>query len=90
MSPISSRHKEAAAPIELSSSGVGVTVSVRKYFRQANPTYTHMPNAELNEEIASEWSGATPIHRFKLRSGEIAEVRESSGHFLIAAMRLRV
>lgn len=89
MKLISSRHKTAAAPMEMSSSNIGVSVTARKYFRQANPDFAHMPNAQLNEEIAAEFAKATPIYRFKLKTGEIAEVRESMGHFLIAAIRGR-
>jgi hypothetical protein len=89
MKPISLRHKIAATSIEMSSANIGVSVTARKYFRRANPEFAHMPNAQLNEEIATEFAKATPVYRFKLRSGEIAEVRESMGHFMIAAVRGR-
>ncbi len=89
MKPISSRQKIAATPMEMSSSNIGVSVTARKYFRRVNPEFAHMPNAQLNEEIAAEFAKATPVYRFKLRSGEIAEIRESMGHFMIAVMRGR-
>ncbi len=89
MKLISSRQKIAATPMEVSSSNVGVSVTARKYFRRVNPEFAHMPNAQLNEEIAAEFAKATPVYRFKLRSGEIAEIRESMGHFMIAVMRGR-
>lgn len=89
MKPISLRHKTFATSMEMSSANIGVSVTARKYFRRANPAFANMPNAQLNEEIAAEFAKATPVYRFKLRSGEIAEVRESMGHFMIAAVRGR-
>lgn len=87
MNKISNRHKIAA--IELTSNGIGVSTSARKYVRQMVPEITQMRNSELNEKIASDFSKAERLHRFKLRSGEIAEIRKSTNFYYIAVIRGR-
>lgn len=74
---------------EVSQSGIGVSVSVRKYVRQYVPNTAHMSNAELNEMIANEFAKGEPVHRFRLRSGEIAEIRRSVNFYYVAVMRGR-
>jgi len=79
------------AAIESSSMGVGVSVSARKYWR-AYYTQKNMPNMlgdnkSVNEYIAGDFSGAAPLHRFWLRSGEAAEIRRSHDFYYVAAMR---
>lgn len=74
---------------EVSKTGVGVSVRARKYVRQYAPNTAHMSNAELNEMVAGEFAKGEPVHRFRLRSGEIAEIRRSVNFYYIAVMRGR-
>lgn len=80
---------KSSAVQEVSQSGIGVSVRVRKHVRQYVPNAAHMANAELNEMIANEFAKGEPVHRFKLRSGEIAEIRRSTNFYYIAVMRGR-
>lgn len=89
MRALSIRQKTAA--IERSSVGPGVSVSARKYWRNY---YTHynLPqmlgdNQFINDTIAGDFQQAQPIHRFILRSKEIAEIRKSSAFYYIAVIR---
>jgi len=89
MRVLSLRQKTAA--IEKSSLGIGVSVSARKYWRNY---YTHynLPqmlgdNQFINDAIAGDFQQAQPIHRFILRSKEIAEIRKSSAFYYIAVIR---
>ena len=87
MKKISLRHKISG--IESSQSGIGISTSARKYYRQARPEYANAPKDDINNAIAQEFASATPEHRFKLRSGEIAEIRRSNNFLLVAAIRGR-
>lgn len=83
------RRVKVAAVAEMSKSGVGVGSKVRMYFRQSMPDLAGVPNAELNEHIAGWFASGEPMHRFKLRSGEIAEIRKAQNVFFIAVIRGR-
>jgi hypothetical protein len=48
-----------------------------------------MNNKELNDLIASDFSSAQPLHRFKLRSKEIGEFRKSHDFIYLAVIRGR-
>ena len=77
----------------MSSFGVGVSTTVRMYYRQyyaqRDVRVMQMRNAQLNEVIASDFLGAERIHRFKLRSGEIADIRKDSRFYMIGVVRGR-
>ena len=91
MHKISCRHITAA--IERSSLGIGISTSCRKYLRayysRQGVDSMRMNNKELNDVIASDFASARPLHRFKLRSKEIAEIRKSHDFVYIAAIRGR-
>jgi len=80
------------AAIEPSSMGVGVSTSVRKYVRnyyakQGVDNMASLRNKELNDVVAADFLKASPLHRFKLRSGEVAEIRKSHAFYYIAKVR---
>jgi len=84
-------HISKLAGIEKSTVGVGVSSSVRRYWRNY---YTQKrlpqmlgPNAQLNTMIAGDFKGAQPIHRFILKSGEVGEIRKSHDFYYVAAIR---
>jgi len=77
------------AGIEPTQIGIGVSTSARKYYKQAHPELANAPKDEINHAIAQEFARAEPRHRFKLRSGEIGEIRVSNNLYLIAAIRGR-
>jgi hypothetical protein len=87
---ISKRHKIAG--IEQSQSGVGVSTSARIYARrfygsQGNNIWATAPNDKVNDLLAQDFSSSSPMHRFKLKSGEIAEIRKSATFIYVAVMR---
>ena len=87
---ISKRHKVAG--IEHSQSGIGVSTSARIYARrfygsQGNTVWAVARNDKVNDLLAQDFSASEPRHRFKLKSGEIAEIRKSSTFVYVAAMR---
>ena len=88
---LSIRHKLAA--IEPSSFGVGVSTSARIVFRKHYASHgiqniASMRNADVNDVIASDFLKAEPLHRFRLRSGEIAEIRKAqSGWYYVSKMK---
>jgi len=89
---ISKRHKiSKLAGIESPSGGggVGISTAVRKYWRQHYQSVPNMlgPNDQINYLIAMDYAGAKPLHRFILRSGEPAEIRQSQRFFYLAAIR---
>lgn len=73
--------------------GIGISVAARKYirayYRQQGVDAMQMNNKKLNEVIAADFASANPLHRFRLRSGEIAEIRKSHDFVYIAAIRGR-
>ncbi len=72
------------------STNVGVSVTARKYWRQYYQAVPQMlgDNAIVNEMIATDYSNATPLHRFPLRApNEDAEIRMSHKFYYIAAIR---
>ena len=92
MKKLSIRHNATERPgIETPSGGgsIGISIKVRKYWRQhfANVPGMLGPNDTINYLIALDYNGATPVHRFILRSGEPAEIRKSNTFYYIAAIR---
>jgi hypothetical protein len=86
---LSVRHKIAA--VEKSSLGVGVSTSARIYARKYWASWgmgnmASMRNADLNDVLAGDFLKAEPRHRFRLKSGEIAEIRKSKQFYYIAKM----
>ena len=70
---------------------IGVTTTTRMYWRSYY-TQNSVPgmlgdNDFVNEAIAGDFAGAAPLHRFWLKSGEPAEIRQSHAFFYIAAIR---
>jgi hypothetical protein len=66
---------------------IGISTSVRKYWRNY---YKNVPgmlgrNDAVNYLIAMDFANGQALHRFVLRSGEVAEVRKS-GHFIYIAV----
>lgn len=89
MNKISKRYKVAG--VEQASNGVGVTTSARLYARkyfasQGNNIWASSPNDKLNDLLAMNFAGAQPAHRFKLKSGEVAEIRKSENFYFVAKM----
>lgn len=93
MISISTRHNiEKEAGIELSKNGIGVTTTARMaarayYQSQGNELWAKARNDRINDLLASDFQGATPEHRYLLKSGDVAEVRRSNMFLYIAAMR---
>ncbi len=75
------------AGIELAKNGMGVSTTARLYVRKNNVGWEKAQNDRVNDLIAIMFDGGAPRHRYKLSNGDIAEVRESGGIFLIGAMR---
>ena len=80
------------AGIERAQNGIGVTTSARIFARryyasQGNNVWATARNDMVNDLLAQDFTNAEPKHRFKLKSGEIAEVRKSGTFFYIAAIR---
>jgi hypothetical protein len=78
--------------IEQSSSGIGVSTSARIYARkfygsQGNNIWATARNNKINDLLAGLFASAEPKHRFKLKSGEVAEIRQSDTFYFIAAIR---
>lgn len=85
-------HLSKRAAIEPSSMGVGVSTSVRKYVRnyyakQGVDAMASMRNKELNDVLASDFLKVQPLHRFRLRSGEVGEIRKSHAFYYVAKIR---
>jgi len=88
---ISKRHKKIAG-IEQAQSGIGVSTSARIYARrfyasQGNSVWAAARNDKVNDLLAQDFTNAEPRHRFKLKSGEIAEIRKSGTFIYVAVMR---
>lgn len=92
MRPLSCRHKiVSTAGIETPSTGgkIGVSTTARNYWRKL---YSSIPgmlgnNDYINTVIASDYAGATPVHRFILKSKEPAEIRKSNSFLYVAVIR---
>ena len=89
---LSIRHKiskRAGIEAPQGGGGVGISTAVRKYWRQHYQSVPNMmgPNDQINYIIAMDYAGAKPLHRFILRSGEPAEIRQSQKFFYLAAIR---
>lgn len=87
MIQISCRHKSAA--IEQSQGGIGVTTTARMYARQhwaaqGNTVWAAARNDKVNDWIAMDFQSSEPKHLFKLKSGEIAEIRRSQDFVYIS------
>jgi hypothetical protein len=87
---ISTRQKIAA--IETSSLGIGVSTSVRKYFREyyqksGVDAMSSLRNSELNDVIAADYQKAQVLHRFKLKSKEVGEFRKSHNFYYLGVIR---
>lgn len=69
--------------------GVGISTSARKFWRKHFAGVTNMlgTNDQVNYLIALDFSGATPIHRFILNSGEPAVIAKSNSFFYIGVVR---
>jgi hypothetical protein len=92
MKKLSIRHNATERPgIETPSGGgsIGISIGVRKYWRKHFASVPGMlgTNDSVNYLIAMDYNGATPVHRFVLRSGEPAEIRKSNSFYYIAAIR---
>ena len=82
------------AAIEQSSMGVGVSTTARMYWRaywsQKNMPQMLGANKEVNEYIAGDFKGATPMHRFWLTKAGApvpAEIRRSHNFYYVAKMQ---
>ena len=88
-----------AAKIEYASNGMGVSGTARttakKYYAaqqqegQGNLIWSTSNNERINDLLAMDFANAEPRTRFKLKTGEVAEIRKShsSEFYYIAAMR---
>lgn len=89
---LSSRHgisNRKLAAVEPTQAGIGVSTSARLYWKKQFHDQEAMlgTNEDINSAIAMEYSSATPMTRFWLRSGEPAEVRKSRLFVLVAVIR---
>lgn len=78
--------------IEVAKNGIGVSTSARLYARQfynsqGNTVWAIARNDKINDLLAQDFSAAEPRHRFKLKSGEVAEIRKSGTFIYVAVMR---
>lgn len=98
MPPLSKRHKilKIAITRELTTATdkdtglkIGVSTSARIFFRK----YFNIPsmkatNDVINETLAHNYAGGELVHRFKLKSGEIADVKKNGSWYLIGVERM--
>jgi len=91
MRALSYRHIVLNAGIETPSTGgdIGISTTARNYWRKL---YSSIPgmlgtNDYINTVIASDYSNATPVHRFILKSNEPAEIRKSKSFLYVAVIR---
>ena len=80
------------AGIEKAQNGIGVSTSCRIYARkfyasQGNMIWATARNDKVNDLLAQDFVSANLLHRFKLRSSEIAEIRKSGTFIYVAVMR---
>jgi hypothetical protein len=88
---ISKRHRKIAG-IEKAKNGIGVSTSARIYARrfyasQGNSVWATARNDKINDLLAQDFAASEPRHRFKLKSGETAEIRKSSTFVYVAVIR---
>jgi len=84
--PISVR----TAAIFPSSQNVGVTKSALSFWKKqfaSDPKMIAGSYEDIAEIIGTEYIHATPVYRFILRSGEIAEIRKAKWFYFVAAIR---
>lgn len=84
---ISQRQK--TAEIELAQNGIGVTTTARMFIRQhwanqGNEIWARARNDKVNDWIAMDFARSEARHLFKLKSGEVAEIRRSNDFVYIA------
>ena len=87
---LSQRYKTAA--IERSQSGVGISTTARLYARKYYAAWgwadmAKMRNADLNDILGKDFIQAEPKHKFRLRTGDVAEIRKSQSMYYVAAIR---
>ena len=85
------------AKMQYASNGMGVTDTARKkakeYYAgqdqggQGNLIWSTSPDDRINDLLTMDFEAAQTEWRFKLKSGEVAEIRKSSTFYYIAAMR---
>ena len=80
---------EAGIEVPSGGGGIGVSTGVRKYWRKHFQSVSDMQgtNDQVNYMISLDYSNATPVHRFLLKSGEIGEIRKSHSFYYIGAIR---
>lgn len=72
------------------SAGVGVSRTAREYWQRLfanDPKMQGMRKQDIHEIMAWDYANAEPLSRFKLRSGEKAEIRKSKSFYFVAAVR---
>ena len=89
---LSSRHNisnRKLSAVEPTQTGIGVSTSARLYWKKHFQGQEAMmgSNEDINSAIAMEYSTATPVWRFYLKSGEPAEIRKSRLFYMVAAVR---
>lgn len=87
-----SKQYKKTAGIEQSQSGIGISTSARIYARrfyasQGNNIWAGARNDKINDLLAQDFSASEPMHRFRLKSKEIAEIRKSGTFIYVAVMR---
>lgn len=80
------------AGVEQAGNGIGVTTTARIkarefYASQNNLIWSTARNDKVNDLLASDFMSADPQTRFKLKSGEVAEIRKSGTFYYVAAIR---
>jgi len=66
---------------------IGVSVTAKKYFRKWSPESAKIRSLELDKSIASAYANAQLVHRFRLKSGEIADIKKAASWYLIGIER---
>lgn len=86
---LSIRHNAGIEAPSGATAPIGVSTSVRKYWRQHFQAVPGMlgTNDQINYLIATDYAGAAKVHRFRLRSGEPAEIRQSGNFYYVAVIR---
>jgi len=79
------------ADIERARNGVGVSTTARIYARKYYASWgwtdmSRMRNADLNEILAQDFMQAEPMHKFRLKTGDIAEIRHSQSMYYIGVV----